>query len=101
MSKTDIEKVMKEQEGITGGIGKKRASNLGTHVSTTLHIADNDPELLTPIQSGNSMKSRPSNVSMFSVQSAYGETDFLNMHRNGYFRYFRTYLDTFFNKNQV
>jgi hypothetical protein len=85
LSKTDIEKVMKEQEGITGGIGKKRASNLGTHVSTTLHIADNDPELLTPIQSGNSMKSRPSNVSMFSVQSAYGETDFLNMHRNGYF----------------
>ena len=66
---------MKEHQKIGGiksrdsNISTKRDSNLSTTISTVDHLK---------VQATGS---RPSNVSLMSVQSEYGETAFLNLHR--------------------
>ena len=66
MTTRDIEKVMKEHAS-TG------ASKRGSSLTPGGHKDSLKPE--------SAMNSRPSNVSIMSVQSQFGETDFLNLHR--------------------
>ena len=66
MTTRDIEKVMKEHAS-TG------ASKRGSSLTPGGHKESLKPE--------SAINSRPSNVSIMSVQSQYGETDFLNLHR--------------------